>query len=91
MENAMNTDNFSLLIPKDTVKFVVSSISDLDKARKICIQYKVAEHCPIFLSPVFGRLEPKEIVEYMIEHHWNEARLQLQMHKFIWPPDQRGV
>ena len=35
MENAMNTDNFSLLIPKDTVKFVVSSISDLDKARKI--------------------------------------------------------
>ena len=71
MENAMNTDNFSLLIPKDTVKFVVSSISDLDKARKICIQYKVAEHCPIFLSPVFGRIEPKEIVEYMIEHHWN--------------------
>lgn len=91
MENAMNTDNFSLLIPKDTVKFVVSSISDLDKARKICIQYKVAEHCPIFLSPVFGRIEPKEIVEYMIEHHWNEARLQLQMHKFIWPPEQRGV
>ena len=33
----------------------------------------------------------KEIVEYMIEHHWNEARLQLQMHKFIWPPEQRGV
>ena len=65
MENAMNTDNFSLL--------------------------KVAEHCPIFLSPVFGRIEPKEIVEYMIEHHWNEARLQLQMHKFIWPPEQRGV
>ena len=91
MENAMNTDNFSLLIPKDTVKFVVSSISDLDKARKICIQYKVAEHCPIFLSPVFGRIEPKEIVEYMIEHHWNEARLQLQMHKFIWPPEKRGV
>ena len=91
MENAMNTDNFSLLIPQDTVKFVVSSISDLDKAREICIQYKVAEHCPIFLSPVFGRIEPKEIVEYMIEHHWNEARLQLQMHKFIWPPEQRGV
>ena len=65
MENAMNTDNFSLLIPKDTVKFVVSSISDLDKAREICIQYKVAEHCPIFLSPVFGRIEPKEIVEYI--------------------------
>lgn len=53
MENAMNTDNFSLLIPKDTVKFVVSSISDLDKAREICIQYKVAEHCPIFKSGIW--------------------------------------
>ena len=91
MEHAMNTDNFSLLISKDTVKFVVSSIADLDKAREICIQYKIAEHCPIFLSPVFGRIEPKDIVEYMIQHQWNEARLQLQMHKFIWPPEQRGV
>ena len=91
MEQAMCTDNFSLLLSKDTVKFVVSSIADLEKARTICTQYKIADHCPIFLSPVFGRIDPKEIVEYMIEHHWNEARLQLQMHKFIWPPEQRGV
>ena len=91
MEQAMCTDNFSLLLSKDTVKFVVSSIADLEKARAVCTQYKIADHCPIFLSPVFGRIEPKEIVEYMIEHHWNEARLQLQMHKFIWPPEQRGV
>ena len=91
MEQAMCTDNFSLLLSKDTVKFVVSSIADLEKARTICTQYKIADHCPIFLSPVFGRIDQKEIVEYMIEHHWNEARLQLQMHKFIWPPEQRGV
>ena len=71
-------------------KFLFSNDNSYDII-KICIQYKVAEHCPIFLSPVFGRIEPKEIVEYMIEHHWNEARLQLQMHKFIWPPEQRGV
>ena len=91
MEKAMNTDNFALLLPKDTVKFVVSSITDLEKAREVCTKYNIASHCPIFLSPVFGRIDPKEIVEYMIEHHWNEARLQLQMHKFIWPPEQRGV
>lgn len=91
MERAMCTENFSMLISKDTVKFVVSSITDLNKAREICSQYSIAEHCPIFLSPVFGKIEPKDIVEYMIKHHWNEARLQLQMHKFIWPPEQRGV
>lgn len=44
----MCTDNFSLLLSKDTVKFVVSSIADLEKARTICTQYKIANHCPIF-------------------------------------------
>ena len=87
----MCLSNFSLLIPKDTVKFVVSSIADLDRARKVSEQYQISEHCPIYLSPVFGRIEPKDIVEYMIAHHWNAARLQLQMHKFIWPPELRGV
>lgn len=91
MEKHMCLSNFALLIPKDTVKFVVSSIRDLDCAREISETYHIHEHCPIYLSPVFGRIEPKEIVEYMIAHHWNEARLQLQMHKFIWPPQQRGV
>ena len=91
MENHMCLSNFSLLISKDTVKFVVSSIADLDRARKVSEQYQISEHCPIYLSPVFGRIEPKDIVEYMIAHHWNAARLQLQMHKFIWPPELRGV
>lgn len=91
MESFMFTPNFSLLTACDTVKFVVSSVKDLDKAREISEKYELATHCPIYLSPVFGRIEPREIVEYMIAHHWNEARLQLQMHKFIWPPQQRGV
>lgn len=91
METAMRLTNFALLIPKDTVKFVVSSIRDLDRAREISQQYSIASHCPIYLSPVFGRIDPKDIVEYMLRNHWNEARLQLQMHKFIWPPEQRGV
>lgn len=91
MEGAMLVSNFSLLAPCDTLKFVVSSERDLDKAREICREYDIARRCPVFLSPVFGRIEPKEIVEYMIKYRWNEARLQLQMHKFIWPPEQRGV
>lgn len=91
MEQAMLPSNFSLLSSKDTIKFVVSSIRDLDRAREICEQYHLSERCPIYLSPVFGRINPADIVEYMIKNHWNEARIQLQMHKFIWPPDIRGV
>lgn len=91
MESFMTAVNYSLLTDKDTVKFVVSNREDLDKAFEISQQYRLAEKCQVFLSPVFLRIEPKEIVEYMISRHWNAARLQLQLHKFIWPPDQRGV
>lgn len=91
MESFMNTDNFSLLSEKDTVKFVVSSQRDLDKAREITAAWQLDKRCRVYLSAVFGRIEPKTIVEYMMKHHWNNVHLQLQMHKFIWPPEQRGV
>lgn len=91
MEAFMNADNFSLLLPQDTVKFVVSSEKDLRRAEEITGQYDLTKHCRVYLSAVFGRIEPKAITEYMIRRHWNDVRLQLQMHKFIWPPQQRGV
>lgn len=91
MERFMEHRNFSLLTPKDIVKFVVSDQNDLKKALEICEKYHLNARCQIYLSAVFGRIEPKEIVSFMITHHWNAARLQLQMHKFIWPPNQRGV
>lgn len=91
MEKYMDPDNFSLLSVNDTVKFVVSSKRDLDRAREITGFYHLSERCHVYLSAVFGRIEPRTITEYMIRHQWNDVRLQLQMHKFIWPPQQRGV
>lgn len=91
MEEFMLTENYRFLISSDTVKFVVSSLEDLEKAEEICRTFSLNDRCHIFLSPVFGRIEPREIVEYLAAHSWNEARLQLQLHKYIWPPDQRGV
>lgn len=91
MESFMCTENFSLLSQQDTVKFVVSSLSDLTRAKEITENYALSSRCSVYLSAVFGRIEPQEIVDYMIREHWNDARLQLQMHKFIWSPAQRGV
>ena len=91
MEGSMLPGNFSILSEQDTVKFVVSSLRDLDKAKEITEYYQLTSRCHVYLSAVFGRIEPKEIVSYMIDHHWNDVYLQLQMHKFIWPPQQRGV
>ena len=91
MEAHMLFSNFALLREGDSVKFVVSSTGDLDRAMEITKQYQLTGRCRVYLSAVFGRIEPRAITEYMIAHRWNDVRLQLQMHKFIWPPEQRGV
>lgn len=89
MERFMHTENFALLHPQDTVKFVCGSKEDVLRAKEIATQYK--PECPLYLSPVFGRIDPAEIVEIMKAERMGNFRLQLQLHKFIWDPMARGV
>ena len=91
MQSHMNTDNYKYLKRSDTVKFVCSDENDLLKAKEIIDTYKLAGRCGLYLSPVFGRIEPDMMVEFMKENKMNDVNLQLQMHKFIWNPDKRGV
>lgn len=91
MESHMRLSNFALLRPQDTVKFVVSSPDDLQRAREIISHYELTERCHVYLSPVFGKIDPADIVAYMTEHTMNRVTLQLQMHKVIWNPNARGV
>ena len=92
MEQFMLMENYDYLREYDTVKFVVMSREDLDRAREVIEKYNLVERgIAVYLSPVFGAIEPREIVEYMIEHKMNGVTNQLQQHKFIWPPDARGV
>ena len=91
MERMMNTDNYKYLAKKDTVKFVCSNVSELDKVCEITDCYSLSDKCSVLISPVFGRIKPAEMVDYLITHKRNDIRLQLQLHKFIWAPDKRGV
>ncbi len=91
MEKMMNTENYEYLIYKDTVKFVCGSHDDLKKAKEITDEYNLTEKCKVYFSPVFGKIEPAEIVDFMKENNMNGVRLQLQLHKFIWAPDAKGV
>lgn len=90
-EEDMFLENFRLLDARDTVKFVSGSLGDLERARYIMEKYSLTERCHVYISPVFGSIEPRDIVDYMLEHHMNDVRLQIQMHKVIWDPDKRGV
>lgn len=92
MEDRMHMDNYVNLRTQDTVKFVVGSIRDLEKAKSIIEDYHLVEKgCGIYLSPCFGEIPPSEMVDFLVEHRLNDVNVQLQLHKFIWDPDKRGV
>ena len=83
--------NIALLNHRDEVKFVIGSRDDYEWSREQIERHQLANRVrAVLLSPVFGRIEPREIVEWMLEDRLS-ARFQLQIHKFIWEPRARGV
>lgn len=91
MESKMCLDNFNYINKKDTVKFVIGSIDDLNKAKEVIDRYELIGRTSIYLSPVFGKIELDTIVDFMKNNKLNDVNLQIQMHKIIWDKDKRGV
>lgn len=91
MEGQMCLSNFELLKENDMVKFVSGCREDLERAKEIIEKYKLTERCGVILSPVYGAIEPSHMVEFLIENNMNDVNIQLQLHKFIWDKDTRGV
>ena len=89
MYDAMNYKNLKLLRERDVLKFVVGDENDLTLAEKICREFE--PKAQIYISPVFGKIKPVQIVEFMKRHNLQDWKLQLQLHKIIWKPDERGV
>jgi 7-carboxy-7-deazaguanine synthase len=83
--------NLEALAAHDEVKFVVQDRPEYEFARDVIARYGLAGRAAaVLLSPVHGVLEPRRLSEWMLADGV-AARLQLQLHKFIWPPDTRGV
>jgi len=84
--------NLEYLDPgQDEVKFVIASHRDYLWARDVIRQHSLQQRCKeILVSPVFGEVDPQAIVQWMLDDRL-PARFQLQLHKFVWPPDQKGV
>ena len=91
MNNKMNRLSFEdLAFEKDIVKCVVANREDMDDALAYLDSFKNKKF-NIWFSPVFGKIEPKEIVDYAIEHNRQDITTQVQLHKIIWDPNERGV
>lgn len=84
-------ENIEHLTMRDEVKFVCASHRDYEWAREIIRDHNLTERvAAVLISPVFGAIEPVELVNRILEDGL-DVRFQLQMHKFIWEPSRRGV
>jgi 7-carboxy-7-deazaguanine synthase len=77
--------------PRDEIKFVVADRTDYEWMRGTIRERRLAQVTPNLLaSTVFGSLAPRDLVAWVLEDAL-PVRVQLQLHKFIWPPDATGV
>jgi 7-carboxy-7-deazaguanine synthase len=96
-------ENLTALTKRDEVKFVIADRVDYEFAREFMRDHELAEKVGgVLLSPAWKKvsapirtadncaLDPRELVEWMLEDGL-DARLSLQVHKFIWEPQVKGV
>ncbi len=83
--------NVGHLAKRDEVKFVIGSREDYEWTRERIREHGLTQRVQaVLLSPVFGKIDPRDIVAWMLDDKL-DARFQLQMHKFIWDPKKQGV
>ena len=83
--------NIDHLTQADEVKFVIGSEQDYDWAKNVVWEFDLSQRVKsVLFSPVFGKIEPQEMVEWVLRDKLN-VRFQLQMHKFIWEPSRKSV
>jgi 7-carboxy-7-deazaguanine synthase len=83
--------NLDRLAPHDEVKFVLKDRADYEYARDVIARHDLPSRAAaVLLSPVHGELEPRTLSGWMLADRL-PARLQLQLHKYIWEPNARGV
>lgn len=84
-------ENIPHLNGRDEVKFVCGSREDYEWTREIVRTHDLSSKvASVLVSPVFGSVEPVELVQWILEDGL-DVRFQLQLHKFVWEPDTRGV
>jgi 7-carboxy-7-deazaguanine synthase len=83
-------DVLDSLRSQDAVKFVLTGEDDYRWAADVIASRRLAERAEVLLSPVHGQLDPRQLVGWMLRDRV-PARLNLQLHKYIWSPEQRGV
>jgi 7-carboxy-7-deazaguanine synthase len=90
MTDRMHWPNVERLRPQDEAKFVIKDRADYEWSKEAILRHELAHRCTVLFSPVYGTLDPRQLAEWMLADQL-PVRFQIQMHKYIWAPDVRGV
>lgn len=82
--------NLEVLKPTDQIKFVIASRGDFDWTVQTIQTHELDRRFVVLLSPVFGAVQPVELAQWLLASGLH-VRMQLQLHKYIWDPQARGV
>lgn len=82
--------NFTSITSRDQIKFVISSEADYRWATHLVREHALTEKATVLFSPACGQIQPSELCRWILSDSL-PVRLQLQLHKYIWGPERRGV
>lgn len=82
-------ENLGRLTERDEVKFVIADRNDYEFAKKVLNEYSLADTCAVFFSPVWEKLSASTLAEWILADRL-DVRLGMQLHKIIWPKEDRG-
>ena len=90
MENENLLENIKYLKKTDEVKFVIAHREDFEWSKKLLNDYKLNEKAIVLFSPSYGNIKNEKLVDWILEDNL-DVRFQIQMHKYVWDPEKRGV
>ena len=90
MEKKNLWDNTNYLKKRDEVKFVIGDYKDYQWTKQTIRKYNLIAKCSILISPIYKEIEPSKLTKWILKDNL-DVRLQIQLHKVIWPEEKRGV
>ncbi|TDI90362.1 MAG: radical SAM protein [Caldithrix sp.] len=83
-------ENLEHLTPEDEVKFVIKDRQDYEWSREVIKKHSLENRLRVLFSPVWDNLDLEDLAKWILQDKLN-VRYQLQLHKFIWSPETKGV
>ncbi len=89
-QHANRWENIDHLKPGDEVKFVICDRNDFEWSAGVIERYRLNRGVTVLFSPEFERCHPRQLAEWILKARI-DVRMQVQLHKYIWNPEMRGV